>query len=261
MKRFIGAAACAALFTIFGAVAPAALAAKNACPSGGTPPTGSEVHGGLEVDGVCILNGVTVDGGTTVDSTGALQLSAQSTANGGITVNPGGELDVNATTPQSGTPTNTTSTIHGGVVLNNPIDVDIWTAQIDGGLSMTGAFPLHPNNTFDQPTICGNAINGDVTLSNITTFGSYVFGDPTDPTAIGPPCPGNDVHGSLLISNAKTGEVEGNTFSGSATLDGSTLQFNGNTIGGSLSCTNGNVILPPEAGDPTGNTVGGSNSC
>jgi len=36
--------------------------------------------------------------------------------------------------------------------------------------------------------------------------------------------------------------------------------LNGNTINGSLRCTNGTVILPG-VGDPSGNTVHGANHC
>jgi hypothetical protein len=196
-----------------------------------------------------------------VDSTGHLQLSDGSTANGGITVNPGGELDVTATTNGSGAPTGTSSTVNGGITLDDPSDVDIWTARINGGLSLTGTFPLLSTNTFDVPTVCQNHINGDVTLDNITTAAHYYFGEPTDNTDTGERCPGNTVNGSLLVSNAATGEIEGNSFTGSATLSGSKLDFSGNMVGGSVSCTNGNVLLTPEPTDPSGNTIGGSNSC
>lgn len=260
--RWAGACvAVATLSTVFAVAAPSALAAPTACPSGGTPPPGSTVHGGLAVDGTCIANDVTVDGGIVVESTGALELSDQSTANGGITVNPGGELDVNATTNGAGVPTGTHSTVNGPIVLNDPVDADIWTASINGGISMTGTFPLHPNNTLDSPTICANHVNGDVSFTNVTTYGQYYFGEPTDDTELGELCPGNSVNGSLLVSNAKTGEIEGNSFTGSATLDSSVLDFSGNTVGGSLSCTGGTLLLPPEATDPTGNAVGGSNGC
>jgi hypothetical protein len=55
--------------------------------------------------------------------------------------------------------------------------------------------------------------------------------------------------------------VESNIISGSALLIASTLELNGNTIGGSLKCSDGTVILPGEPGDPSGNTVHGETHC
>src|SRR2546427_1937613 len=156
---------------------PSALAAQNSCPSGGTPPPGSTVNGGLEVDGTCIVNNVTVNGGITVEPTGHLQLTS-STVNGGIVVLPCGEIDVNATTNGSGTPTGTSATINGGIVITAgtvcPIgsfsDADIRTALIDGGLSVTGAFPTA------FPLICSNESRGGVTLNDISTPFDFIPG-------------------------------------------------------------------------------------
>jgi hypothetical protein len=116
---------------------------------------------------------------------------------------------------------------------------------------------VSPPSLFLQPTICGNTINGTVTLSNVSTAGRVLFGDPSDPDgSFG--CPGNTVKGSLkVINSASTNrqqEYEGNTISGSVFLNASTIQLNGNTIGGKVKCSNGAVILPGEAGDPASNT-------
>jgi hypothetical protein len=222
--------------------------------SGGTPAPGSNVRGGLEVDGTCILNNVTISGGLTVDGTGAVELNS-STVNGGLAVSPGGELDINATTNGAGNPTGASSTINGNVTLTSPVDFDIWTAQINGGLSVTGTNP-------DQPFVCSNNINGDVVFSNYSSAAATFVGDPEQIQG-GMACAGNTIHGSLSITNSHGNplEVESNSLTGSVALSGSTLQFNGNTVGGSLSCSGGTTILPPEGGDTSGNTVGGSNTC
>jgi len=126
-------------------------------------------------------------------------------------------------------------------------------ARINGGASFTG-------NISNTP-VCGNDIHGDVVVSNVSNGGAFLFlGDPEDPP-FDVPCPGNTIHGSLSISNSASLEVEGNTITGSVSLDASTLELNGNTIGGSLSCSGGTVILPPAGPDPSGNTVHGSNTC
>jgi hypothetical protein len=263
---FIGVSA-----ALLAAFAPGSMAAKkNACPSGGTPAAGSKVKGGLEVDGICILDNVTVNGGVVVDATGHLQVFDHSTVNGGITVKPAGELDVNATTPEVGAPTGTTATINGGIRIDGGTvggaDVDIWTARINGGLDLTGNFPLgFPSpGIHNRPIICGNTIHGSVRFHDVNTYGSLWFGDP-EAVFFGFPCTGNTVDGSLTISNSKSTvarqEYESNTIKGSVSISNSTLELNGNTIGGSLSCSNGTVILAGEAGDPVGNTVGGSNTC
>jgi len=249
---------------IIAAPAPAALAAQNSCPSGGTPPPGSTVDGGLDVDGVCIVDGVTVNGGITVEAGGHLQLQS-SIVNGGILSLPCGELDVNATTLGAGVPTNTSSTIHGGIDIeaNNICpngaysDVDIFTAHIDGGISMTGTFPV-----FFFPLICGNDIQGAVHLDNVTVVPIGLFeGTIGDPDGALRSCPGNTISGSVHMSNSSVFAVESNIVGGSVLLSGSTLELNGNTIQGSLRCTNGTVILPGELTDPSGNTVHGKNTC
>ena len=259
---FVGVFALLAL-GIIAVSAPAALAAASSCPSGGTPPPGSTVDGGLDVDGVCIVDGVTVNGGITVEAGGHLQLQS-SIVNGGILSLPCGELDVNATTLGAGVPTNTTATIHGGIDIEAGVvcppgafsDADIRTAQIDGGISMTGTFLGF------APFICGNDIQGgihvnDVTVPQVGLFEATI-GDPDNPFVS---CPGNTISGSVHMSNSSVFAVESNIVGGSVLLSGSTLELNGNTIQGSLRCTNGTVILPGKPTDPPGNTVHGKNTC
>jgi hypothetical protein len=249
---------------------PAAVtfAAETACPSGGTPPPGSTVDGGLDVDGRCILDNVTVNGGITVEAGGHLQLT-NSTINGGIDTLPCGELDVNANL-SSGTPTGTTSTINGGIDIEAPGSLlcppgappgafsaaNIWTAQITGGISITGTF-----GSSGLPKICGNQITGGLHLQDVNPaplLAEAFIGDPVD----GPfGCPGNTIAGSIHLTNSSIFVVESNDIGGSVFLNGDIVELNGNTIGGSLRCSNGTVILPGEATDPTGNTVHGKNTC
>jgi len=144
---------------------PAALAAEVHCPSGGTPTAGTTVNGGLDVDGTCIVDHVTVNGGITVEAGGHLQFT-NGTVNGGIVDLPCGELDLNATT--NGAPiAGATSTINGGIdieasaVCTTPAgafsDADIWTAQINGGISITGTY-----SAGFAPAICSNQIKGNM---------------------------------------------------------------------------------------------------
>jgi hypothetical protein len=236
------------------------------CPSGGTPPPGSTVDGGLDVDGLCFVDKVTVNGGITVLEGGHLQLTS-STVNGGIINLPCGELDVNATTLGAGLPTGTTAIINGGIdIMASAIctvpgaysDADIWTAQIDGGISMSGTFSM--GAIISAPAICGNTIKGSVHIDNVTATELGAFeariGDPDQR------CPGNTITGSLHMTKSSIFAVESNTIGGSVLLSGDTLELNGNTINGSLRCSDGTIILPGEPGlDPTGNTVKGKNTC
>ena len=234
------------------------------CPSS-TPPPGSTVNGGLDVNGTCIVDKVTVNGGITVEAGGHLQLT-NGTVNGGILTLPCGEMDINATTGGSGVPTGTTSTINGGIdivasaVCTTPgtfSDVDIFGAQIDGGISMTGAFAV---NFF--PFICGNTVKGSVNLESVTVTPLGVFeGAIGDPDNALRNCPGNTITGSFHMTKSSVFAVKSNTIGGSVLLSGSTLELNGNTINGSLRCSDGTVIVPGEPGDPTGNTVHGKNTC
>lgn len=230
-------------------------------PSGGTPPPGSTVDGGLDVDGVCIVDQVTVNGGIIVEAGGHLQLTS-STVNGGIITLPCGELDVDATTLGSGVPTGGPSTISGGIdiaasalctVPGALSDVDIWTAQIEGGIAVTGTFLP---TTF--PFICESTVKGSVHADNVTGTPEFTIGDPNSPNF---GCPGNTITGSLHMSHSSVFAVESNTIGGSVLLSADTLELNGNTINGSLMCSDGTVILPGEPGDPTGNTVHGKNTC
>jgi hypothetical protein len=217
-------------------------AAKTKCPSSGTPPPGSTVNGGLEVDGTCVLNNVTVHGGIVVDPTGHLQFTNNSTADGGITVN-GGELEVDASL--AGFPDGTSSRVNGGITLNKASDFDIQTAQINGGINATGS----PSAGF-LPTICGNSVNGGVSLTDFSAATAWIGEGPGDAIFGVVPCPGNIVHGPISLTNSSFIEVEGNTVSGPAKLSASTLELNGNTFTGPINCSNGTVISPGEPPDP-----------
>jgi hypothetical protein len=198
-----------------------------------------------------------VNGGIAVDSGGDLKVEG-SKVNGGIVVSQCGELDIDLTDA----PTGTTTTINGDIVIHasasctSPAfsDVDIWTAQINGQVSITGHY-------LGGPSICGNKITGNVTLDGVTAVHPFWLGDPGT-GVFG--CPGNTIGGTLSVSNSsalRRLEVEFNSVGGSVLLSGSTLELNGNTIGGSLNCSNGTVILPGEDSDPSGNTVRGANTC
>ena len=207
---------------------PVALAAEVHCPSGGTPTAGT-------------------------------------TVNGGIVALPCGELDVNALTGGSGSPiTGATSTINGGIDLEagNGVctivgafsDADIWTAQINGGISITGVYPIA------FPFICNNQIKGNIGVHNVTVPLEFYIGDPDRSPDGVHGCTGNVISGAFIMSNSSTFEVESNTIGGSVLLSASTLDLSGNAIGGSLKCSDGTVILPPEPGDPP-NMVHGETHC
>lgn len=244
----VGAAAILAIGAALAPLAfmPEALAAPmTLCPGAGTPAPGSTVKGGLEVDGVCSVTDVTVDGGIVVDGNGHL-VFVDSVAKGGITVNSGGELDINHDIGQS--PLGSGGRVEGGIVMTNPVDFDLWATTINGGVQLIG------DSTGSAPTVCGSTVNGDVDMSNATTGGIFI-GDPTDnPTFATAPCSANRIHGGVTFSNVNSGAVEGNTIDGSVVLDASSVEFNGNTITGSSTCSNGTVIVAGEATDPASNS-------
>ena len=111
------------------------------------------------------------------------------------------------------------------------------------------------------PLICGNEIRGGVTLNDVSTPFGFFLGDPDAVTTSPNGCPGNTIHGTLHVNNSQNLEVESNIIGGSVLLSGSVLQLNGNTINGSLRCSNGTIIVPGEPGDTQGNTVRGANTC
>ena len=239
---------------------PVALAAEVHCPSVSTPSPGSTVNGGLDVDGTCIVDTVTVNGGITIESGGHLQLMS-STVNGGIVTLPCGEIDVNALTA-NGTPTGTTSTINGGIdiaagavctTLGAMSNADIWTAQINGGISITGTY-----SAGDIPFICHNQIKGNVDVHNATVPLGFVIGDPDE--GFGSSCIGNTISGALIMGNSSLFKVESNAIGGSVLLSASMLELNGNAIGGSLKCSDGTVIVP-DPGDPPNTVHGETHGC
>jgi hypothetical protein len=230
------------------------------CPSDGTPGAGAVVQGGIEVNGYCLLDHVTVNDGILVDPGGNVELES-SLVSGGIVVSPCSEIEVDL----SDHPTGEASTINGDLdaTANTDCpsggfsDLDIWTAQINGKLTISGSY-------LGGPTVCGNRITGDVVLAHVTSVHPFWLGDPDG--AFG--CPGNTIGGALSVSNSlavgagRTLEVEANRVAGSVLLRASTLELNENTIGGSLLCSDGTLILPREPDDdPVGNTVRGANTC
>ena len=241
-----------------GVTTPSALSAEArtfACPSSGTPSPGSLARGGLEVTGRCVLDHVTVGGGISVDPGGDIEIES-GTVNGDIVVAECGELDIDLADHTA--PSGATSTINGDIVVHasatcaSPAfsDLDIWTARVNGRVSVSGSY-------LGGPSICGNEITQDVTLDHVTAAHPFWLGDPDG--AFG--CPGNTIGGTLSVSASSGLEVEANNVSGSVLLSGSTLELNENGIRGSLICSNGTVILPGEGSDPSGNTVQGANTC
>jgi hypothetical protein len=228
------------------------------CPSNGVPLPGTTVSSGLRVDGRCVLEDITVNGGIVVGPGGDLEVES-STVNGGVAVSRCGELDVDLADHSA--PSGATSTINGDVVIEasasctSPAfsDVDIWTARINGQVSITGDY-------LGGPSICGNEITGNVSLDHVTAAHPLWLGDPDGVFG----CPGNTIRGTLAVnySSASVLEVEANTVTKSVLLSGSTLEASENRIGGSLLCSNGTVILAGEPDDdPVGNMVHGANTC
>ena len=233
---------------------------RISCPSDATPEPGAVVQGGLEVNGYCLLDHVTVNDGILVDPGGNVELEG-SLVSGGIVVSACGEIEVDL----SDHPTGETSTINGDLKATASTDcpsggfsdLDIWTARINGKLSISGSY-------LGGPTVCGNQITGNVVLDHATSVHPFWLGDPDGVFG----CPGNTIGGTLSVSNSmavdvgRTLEVEANHVAGSVLLSASTLELNENTIGGSLLCSNGTVILPGEPNDdPVDNTVRGANTC
>jgi hypothetical protein len=226
----------------------AGVSAKTVCPV--APPPGSTINGGLIVNGVCILDHVTVHGGVTVQNNGHLELEF-STVDGGVNVEPGGELD-SGHLVFSTVSTFNPSTIHGGVVATNPLDLDLINATVDGGVTVNG----NPFNS--TPSICQSHISGGISLTNIAQgfAGGFNLGDPG---AEGFNCPGNDINGTVHVSNSPgLIEIEANTIQGSVLVENSTLELAGNTISGSAKCTN--TVFASD-GDPAPNQLNGQNSC
>jgi hypothetical protein len=129
-------------------------------------------------------------------------------------------------------------------------NADIWTAQIMGGISITGTYL--PTT---MPYICHNQIKGNIDVHNLTALSGFTIGDPDENA-----CTGNTISGAFIMSNSSLFKVESNTIGGSVLLSASTLELNGNNIGGSLKCSNNTVILPGEPPD-SGNTVHGETHC
>lgn len=254
LLRNVGLSAVAALVVaaaqaIGGASPGAFAAARTVCPPGGASNT--TFNRGLLVTGnnYCLLDRVTVNGGVTVVSGSDVDLE-NSTVNGGVSVRPGGEIEVGVSLFSG---VRSPSTVRGGVRLTRPVDWDIETAHVYGGVRITGGVSAFP-------TFCGNTVYGGVSVRDVSAAITFI-GDPGETLAGDLTCLRNRIHGSLLLDNSATFVVEGNHVTGSVFLTGSTLELNGNRIGGSLFCRNGAAILPGESPDPSGNMVSGANTC
>jgi uncharacterized Zn-binding protein involved in type VI secretion len=233
--------------------APTAEASLRVCPESGFSNT--TINGGVVVAAgtYCLLDNVTINGSLIVHGQGDLEGSAVVYA--GVRVRPGGELEVGVSLFGG---TTSDVTIYSGLSFRNPVDWDIETAHIYGGVTInhyTAPFPEA------SPTFCGNTLYGGMTVGNASATITWI-GDPGERLGGALRCKRNKIHGSLSISDSSTFVVEGNRVSGSVYLDASTIELNGNRIGGSLVCTGGTVILPPESSDdPSGNTVAGTTTC
>ncbi|MFB7445937.1 Ig-like domain repeat protein [Streptomyces mirabilis] len=108
-------------------------------------------------------------------------------------------------------------------------------------------------------SVCRSTVTGTVNVTGASGF--VMVGDPGDDG-----CTGNKIAGSVLLGNNRSGlEVVANQVGGSVQVAGTTgtgpfpedtrAEIEGNTIGGSLSCT-GNTPAPTNDGNP--NTVTGS---
>jgi hypothetical protein len=252
MRKYLAAATVGLAVTAAVALfVPSALAGtQTVCPPAGLSNT--TVNGGLLVtnDNYCLLQNDTISGGITILAGSDIELDA-STVSGGINVTPGGEIEANPGSVFFGTPT--TSTVYGGITLNHPTDWDIETTKIVGNFTVNGG-----SSPEASPTFCGDSIIGNAQIANVSTGVSF-FGDPIDEFF---DCGGNTISGSLSVSNSSFFEMEANTVGGSAFLNASDLEFNGNMIGGSLICSNGTTIESGSfQGDPSGNTVRGANRC
>jgi hypothetical protein len=254
-------------------------AAKAKCPSGGIPAPGSTVMGGLEVDNICVLTDVTIYGGVTVDpvpvelTTVPLLELRSGRVSGGIVVN-GGLLGLGIN-GDTGELTNQPVTIDGGITLNRPFNYLFAGATIRGGITMNGGYDYSPicdgdAFCFTGDPMCGNNIFGDVTMRDDNTEQVFI-GDPGEQFFANADCAGNTIHGSVFMKDTnfvrqfdgEPSEIEGNTVTGSVHVDHSTAEVYGNTVGGSLLCSNGSIIHPPPPDDPSGNTntVNGANTC
>jgi hypothetical protein len=258
MKRYLAAAATFALATASMALsAPGAVAAaQTVCPPGGASHT--TYHGGLLVTGhnYCLLDHVTVHGGVTVAAGSDVDLE-NTTVTGGVHVRPGGEIEVGISLFSG---VRSPSTVRGGIRLHRPVDWDIETAHIYGGVRINGLRRV-PQAPVQAPTFCGNTVYGGMSVRGVSARPVTWIGDPGETIAGELTCLRNHIHGSLRISHSHTVIVEGNHTSGSVLLNASRVELNGNTIGGSLHCSGGTTIVPGEAGDPHGNTVRGANTC
>jgi len=278
--------AAAAAFALL--LSPAASASgTRTCPGDGTPAPGSTIRGGLEItggnDGYCELHNVTVYGGIVVDPTPDAMLAQfhwnavnliGSTVSGGVVVGHNSEVDSNidfstfSIIPQR-------STISGGLTWNTALNGFVLNATISGGVTVNGNGDLTPicgaqvDLCWLNHVFCNTTVTGNVSFSDINHNQDFL-GDPEeDQLFTNGACPGNTIHGSLFLRNSnftrptdgEPTEFEGNTIDGSVHLDHSTLELGGNTVGGSLLCTNGTVIHPPAPGDFTGNTVRGRDTC
>jgi hypothetical protein len=271
--------AVAGMVAIFAPSASAAAAPKMKCPSGGIPAPGSTVMGGLEVDDVCNLSAVTVYGGVTVDplppdfSTFPAFGLTSGRVSGGIVVN-GGSVGL-GWDPATGELTNQPVTIEGKITLNQPFIAILAGTTDRGGITTNGGYDVSQicdgePGCFTQPQICGNNIFGDVTIRDVNNAQVFL-GDPGEQFFANADCAGNTIHGSVFMKDTnfarqfdgEPGEIEGDTVTGSVHVDHSTAEVYGNTIGGSLLCTNASLIHPAPPGDPSGttNTVNGTNTC
>jgi hypothetical protein len=286
MKMLAAGAAFAALAAIVCTVQTASAQAATRCPGDGTPPPGSTIYGGLEITGgvepgYCELHDVTVYGGIVVDPTPDAFLAQfewnvvnliGSTVSGGVVVGRNSEASSNIICDSGCNIQPQPTTISGGLRLNNAIQGFVLNATISGAVTVNGNADLtplcDPAFCWANHVWCDVTVDGNVSLTDINGNQDFL-GDPEEQLFSNGVCRGNTIHGSVFMrdsnfvrpTDGEPTEIEGNTITGSVYLDHSTLELGGNTIGGSLLCTNGTVIHPAPPHDVAGNTVRGRDTC
>jgi hypothetical protein len=164
-----------------------------------------------------------VNGGLTVDGGAHLQLS-NATVNGGINCSLAVSW-ISNTTNGAGQPIPGSSTINGGIVVNNPFDVDLRGSVINGGVSIAGP----GTESGGIYSVCNADIHGGLTVTNVSVAAIGIGATPLAP------CSGNTIDGSVTIDHSLV----------VALVD--------NTIKGSLVCINGGVVS-----SNSGNSITGS---
>ena len=167
--------------------------------------------------------------------------------------------------------TYTNTTLNGGVVVPSGDSCTLDNVTVNGSLSVSGGFIDAQNSTINgrwtindgssPGFLCGNSVNGGLTVQNVTSGALFSFGE------LNSGCAGGKVNGGITVTNNPnvTVEIDGYSVNGNLTFTntqgGGFNELEATTVNGRGTCTNNDQpVVDDGTSAPLVNSFTGQNN-